>query len=224
MPGTETAEDPNGSGATLADAQGPGGSTTTNTKSGTDETAGAGSGTLSQTAAANTSSPQKQSAESNKKYGYIADCGFNYDIICSKSYDVGFWDIPGISTSSLIRLWQCFYQQIQYHAIFYVVSSAETPERLAKCRRHLEILLCEEELRFSCFVLLINSKRDTPYDVERDPFYSALGLYKLSKRDKARCKHFVVDFMNLKSVKDPMWLQILDYIRKTIDPPKDLDK
>ncbi|CAD7936365.1 unnamed protein product [Amoebophrya sp. A25] len=139
------------------------------------------------------------------KVAVLKDPGYNYETF----YDFGLWDIPGIVSDVLPSLWALFYRAVKYSAVFYVVSSTDA-DRLTTCRKHIFSLMNEEELRDSALVILINSRRENPYDVARDAFYYELELHKL---DPTKVRKFAFDFSAIKGQKDPNFLQVLDFVR-----------
>ncbi|CAD7956444.1 unnamed protein product [Amoebophrya sp. A120] len=139
------------------------------------------------------------------KRAALQEPGYNYEVF----NDFGLWDIPSIVSDMLPNLWALFYRAVKYHAVFYVISSSDA-DRLELCKKHIFSLLYEEELREAPLVILINSRKENPYDVSRDAFYYELELYKLPPN---RVQKFAFDFSAIKGPRDPNITQVLDFVR-----------
>lgn len=82
--------------------------------------------------------------------------GFNYEEIKLRGIvNVSIWDVSGKAT--LRCLWPTIYKNIQFKAIIFVVN-ADEPDRFLEARKELIVLVNEEELRETFFLVVFNTK------------------------------------------------------------------
>ncbi|CAG9325945.1 unnamed protein product [Blepharisma stoltei] len=109
--------------------------------------------------------------------------GFNYEEIHLRQIvHVGVWDVSGKST--LRCLWPLYYRNINFVAIVFVID-AEKEERFAEARRELQILINEEELRETAFLILFNSRFEPIFDLEELTARVGLDLFHKTIKWKA---------------------------------------
>ena len=85
--------------------------------------------------------------------------GFNYEEIRLRGIvKVAVWDLGG--RPSLRCLWPTVYKNIHFAAIVFVID-ADKPDRFPEARKELQILVNEEELRESAFLIVFNTHQET---------------------------------------------------------------
>ena len=85
--------------------------------------------------------------------------GFNYEEIRLRGIaKVAAWDLGG--KSSLRCLWPTVYKNIHFSAIVFVID-ADKPDRFSEARKELQILVNEEELRETAFLIIFNTRQES---------------------------------------------------------------
>jgi len=87
------------------------------------------------------------------------DPGYHYEELRSHHLGrYGIWDVPGDET--MLSLWPIFYRYLRIGCVLFVVDAfspkRDNLDRIARARQQLHILLNEDELRNSAFVLILN--------------------------------------------------------------------
>jgi hypothetical protein len=159
--------------------------------------------------------------------GTTLDPGFHVeDLTILKGCYV--WDIPG--TPAMMQIWPTFYRTIKYHAVIYVVNSEEKEERISLARQQLHYLMNEDDLRLSCFVVIINF-RDTKkrqkakgapdsQDIQTEMMKCKLGLDNLHPTCAWRTKVFPLDVMLIDKENDAKFAPIVQFLKETLVNPK----
>mmetsp|Transcript_19499 Transcript_19499/g.51619 ORF Transcript_19499/g.51619 Transcript_19499/m.51619 type:complete len:233 (-) Transcript_19499:103-801(-) len=152
------------------------------------------------------------------------DPSYHYEeMSASQMPRYGVWEVPGNEVS--MRMWPMFYRYLRIDAVFFVVDNfsadRDNIDKLVRAREQMEILLNEDELRTSAFVLVLNSP--TPDSEERKEseaeharvLLEMLGAYEHEQATAHRDRFYRVSF-NCADVsrQGPEWEKILKDIRE----------
>lgn len=154
------------------------------------------------------------------------DPGYHYEEFKGTTFSYSIWDVPGGQT--MRHSWPAFYRYIKVSALIFVVDGSETGEdektleRIAEARRWLHFLLAEDELRSTCFVIIVNDKQESgrtklqPYDINVDPLYWMLGIDKILEEEvnRNRVKRFTFDVSHIEGEGHGDWAKVITEIDK----------
>ncbi|CAE8735920.1 unnamed protein product, partial [Polarella glacialis] len=89
--------------------------------------------------------------------GEVQDPGYHYEEF-SRLFGLGIWEVPG--TEAMRHVWNVFYQSMKIHGVIFVVDGADRDEaRIDLAKKHLHVLMNEDELRQACFSVIINQTK-----------------------------------------------------------------
>ena len=114
--------------------------------------------------------------------------GFNYEEIKLRGIvKVAVWDLSGKNT--LRCLWPTVYKNISFSAVIFVID-ADKPDRFSEARKELQILINEEELRETAFLIVFNHHQE-PHDLQELSLRFGLDLV----HSMLKIKTIVADLM-----------------------------
>eukprot|EP01068_Selenidium_serpulae_P005798 Selendium_serpulae@DN4186_c0_g1_i1.p1 len=148
--------------------------------------------------------------------------GFNYEEVNKLGMQIGVWDLAG--RDSVRQLWPIFYKWIEVSAVVMLVSLTDTrADRIAEVRRHIRLLVNEDELRNSYFAVVLNSfgAEGSVGMIDPDKMIRNLGLTDAAVAHKDVSTYIV----NVKDAdSDANWqrclFNITQHIRTMANPPK----
>lgn len=163
----------------------------------------------------------------SEKDGGTEDPGYHYEeISCQRLFTCGMWDVPG--TEPMRRVWRCFYHSIKIHGVIFVVNHSETePERIELARKHIHVLMNEDELRMAPFAVILNhqqnpdevikdgtsTKAKVQGNVKEEELYYRLDLHNVHATCSWRLKVFKINVLALSGENDKAFLDVMHHMK-----------
>jgi len=148
------------------------------------------------------------------------DPGYHYEDF-TNPWNHGMWEVPG--TQAMRQMWPAFYHAIKIHCVVFVVDGMEVDDqKITVAKKLLHVLMNEDELRKSCFVVIINEKKARERDKDAletnpDRMYYKLGLHTLHASCEKRTRWFP---RNVLEMKPKQWQDVLEWVKTVLNKPE----